>query len=360
MPSPAGLPAPAELYDQPPAWLAYAAAKLATGDTGGAELALQSASEPGGRVETSVLACLISIREAGCAGSTQMSGVLIQRPSAAPPAGTPAQLLAQAVCASMQLHCMAGRPHQALQHLQQQLVLLRGARVLMRDMEGLWETAVAGAAAARDWQLLQKALLSAQTWAAEADDGSAAFLAKLHGLEAAGRLAAEQAQQAARQYSRAVHLCPTDAGLRVGLAGAVLMQPAAAASSPEVALRLLDSPAVVAAAVAGNRTASVAPAGKVRARVRRMWVGCIATHASIVRSGFLLQEAGLPWCVHNSGSSVAAYVCRCCPSLSWRQALPLCWQRSGVAQSSQTGACLQRPTACTSRPPTLACGTWLQ
>jgi hypothetical protein len=168
----------------------------------------------------------------------------------------------------MQLHCMAGRPQQALQHLQQQLALLQGARVLMRDMEGLWETAVAGAAAALDWELLQEALLSAKAWAAEVDDDSAAFLAKLHGLEAAGRLAAEQAQHAARQYSRAVHLCPTDASLRVGLAGAVLMQPVAAASSAEVALRLLDTPAVVATGVAGNGAASVAPAGKVRAHLQ--------------------------------------------------------------------------------------------
>lgn len=42
------LPAPhAELYDQPPAWLAYAAAKQAGGDLAGAELAAQSAAEPG-------------------------------------------------------------------------------------------------------------------------------------------------------------------------------------------------------------------------------------------------------------------------------------------------------------------------
>ena len=230
----------------------------------------QPASQVGDR-----LSCVVSLppEDRVQVAGTQTGGMLKQSHSALPAAGAPAQLLAQAVCASMQLHCMAGRPQQALQHLQQQLVLLRGARVLMRDMEVLWETAVAAAAAARDWQQLQQALHSARAWAAEADDDdSAAFLARLHGLEAAGRLAAEQIQHAVRQYSRAIHLCPTDAAMRVGLTGAVLMQPAAVASSAEVALRLLDSPAVVAAAVAGNGAASVAPAGKVRARTCRMWL----------------------------------------------------------------------------------------
>lgn len=40
----------AELYGHPPAWLAYAAAKRASGDLAGAEMAAQSAAEAGERL----------------------------------------------------------------------------------------------------------------------------------------------------------------------------------------------------------------------------------------------------------------------------------------------------------------------
>lgn len=180
-----------------------------------------------------------------------------------PPAGTPARLLAEAVRAAVQLHCEAGRAAQALSHLEQQLPALRSAQVLHADMEGLWATAVAGAAAASDPWLLQQALAAAQAWAVEADDDSSAFQARLLGLQAAASLAAQQAQQAAAQYSRAVHVCPGSAQSRLGLAAAVLLRPGGGPHEAEAALRLLDSPAVAAAVARVERTTRMAPGGKV-------------------------------------------------------------------------------------------------
>lgn len=216
----------AELYGHPPAWLAYAAAKRASGDLAGAEMAAQSAAE----------------------------------------AGTPAKLLAGAICASMQLHCQAGQPARALAHLQQQLPALQAAKVLLEDVGELWITAAAGAAASWDPELLRQALDAAQAWAVEMDADSAAFLARLRSVEAAASLAAQQADRAAAQYSQAVHLCPDDAALRVSLAAAVLMRPCppgvASSASAEAALRLLESPLVASAAVARRELPGVAPAGK--------------------------------------------------------------------------------------------------
>lgn len=181
----------------------------------------------------------------------------------APPAGTPANLLAEAVRAAMQLHCEAGQAAQALAHLEQQLPALRSAQVLHADMEGLWATAVAGAAAARDPLLLQQALAAAQAWAAEADDDSPAFRARLLGLQAAASLAAQQAHQAAAQYSCAVHIHPSSVEARLGLAAAVLARPGSGASQAEATLRLLDSPAIAAAVARGERATRVAPGGQV-------------------------------------------------------------------------------------------------
>lgn len=165
--------------------------------------------------------------------------------------------------AAVQLHCEAGRAAQALSHLEQQLPALRSAQVLHADMEGLWATAVAGAAAASDPWLLQQALAAAQAWAVEADDDSSAFQARLLGLQAAASLAAQQAQQAAAQYSRAVHVCPGSAQSRLGLAAAVLLRPGGGPHEAEAALRLLDSPAVAAAVARVERTTRMAPGGKV-------------------------------------------------------------------------------------------------
>ena len=164
------------------------------------------------------------------------------------PAGTPARLLAEAVRASMQLHCAAGRPAAALEHLQQQLPALRAARVLQEDVERLWATAAAAAAAARDPQLLQQALDSARAWAVEADADSAAFLARLHGLQAAASLAAQQPGSAAGMYSRAAHLCPTSAPLWAGLAASLLLCPERGSGGAEAALRLLELPTLQQAA----------------------------------------------------------------------------------------------------------------
>ncbi|KAL4853629.1 Tetratricopeptide repeat protein SKI3 [Chlorella vulgaris] len=213
----------AELYDQPPAWLAYAAAKRCNGDVGGAVQAAGLAVGP----------------------------------------GTPAQLLAAAVRAALQLKCEAGQPAQALEHLQQQLAMLRAGRVLLADMEELWVTVVAGAAAARDAPLLQQALSAARAWAVQVDDDSASFTARLCGLEAAGSLAVGGTVRAVVQYSQALHLCPTDASLSVSLAAAVLMLPAGSGTAgAAAALRLLQSPLVVEAAVAARDLPGVAPAGK--------------------------------------------------------------------------------------------------
>lgn len=167
---------------------------------------------------------------------------------------------------ALQLKCEAGQPAQALEHLQQQLVMLRAGRVLLADMEELWVTVVAGAAAARDAPLLQQALSAARAWAVQVDDGSASFTARLRTLEAAGSLAVGDTVRAVAQYSQALHLCPTDASLSVSLAAAVLMLPAGSGTAGvAAALRLLQSPLVVEAAVAARDLPGVAPAGKVRA-----------------------------------------------------------------------------------------------
>lgn len=179
------------------------------------------------------------------------------------PAGAPGALLAEAVRAAMQLHCEAGRPAAALAHLEQQLPALRSAHVPHSDMEGLWAAAVAGAAASQDAHLLQQAMASAQAWATEADDDSPAFQARLLGLQAAASLATQQAQQSARQYSRAVHVCPGSEEARLGLAAAVLVRPGSGQREAEAALCLLDSPAVAAAVARGKRAVRVAPSGKV-------------------------------------------------------------------------------------------------
>lgn len=214
-------------------------------------------------------------------------------------AGTPAKLLAEAVRATMQLHCMAGRPQQALAHLVQQLVALRDARVLQGDMEGLWVTAAAGTAAARDSQLLQQVLDGARAWAAEADADSAAFQARLCSMEAAASLAAQQAARAVRQYSRAVHLCPTAAVPWAGLAATLLMRPEDGGRSAAAALRLCELPALLAAVQADKQEALlVPPAGKVRSAVQHNLPGCAVRAGGNSRPLPSMQcEQGYLFCV---------------------------------------------------------------
>ncbi len=176
----------------------------------------------------------------------------------------------------MQLQCTAGRPAAALAHLQQLLPALRAAHVLNEDMEGLWATAAAAAAAARDPQLLQQALDSAKAWAVEVDADSAAFLARLESLQAAASLAVQQAAAAARQYSRAAHLCPTSAPLWAGLAASLLVRPQDGSSAAEAALRLAESTLPQQAAVAAKRTGTplhVPPTGKVWKGGPGLWGG---------------------------------------------------------------------------------------
>lgn len=260
---------PPELYGQAPAWQAYAAARLAAGDAAGAQLALQSAAEPGallagGRHATRawLLGALDALRgKAYIPRKRSRADPLLPLPC---PAGTPAKLLAGAVRATLQLHCTAGRPAQALEHLRAQLPVLREARVLQEEMEALWVVAAAGAAAARDPTLLQQALAAARAWAAEADADAAAFQARLCGVQAAASLAAEQPAAAVRQYSAALHLCPTAATPWAGLASALLMRPADGGRSADAALRLCDCPAVAAAMATDRRQPATAPpAGKV-------------------------------------------------------------------------------------------------
>ena len=135
--------------------------------------------------------------------------------------------------------------------------------MLAEDVQTLWLTAAAGAAAARDPDLLQQALAGARAWAEEADVADAAFLAGLVGAEAAACLASDQPAAAVAAYSRALHLCPWGASLRAGLVAAVLGRPAdgGKADAADAALRMLGSPAMAAAA---QRTLRAAPAGKVR------------------------------------------------------------------------------------------------
>ena len=135
--------------------------------------------------------------------------------------------------------------------------------MLAEDVQTLWLTAAAGAAAARDPDLLQQALAGARAWAEEADVADAAFLAGLVGAEAAACLASDQPAAAVAAYSRALHLCPWGASLRAGLVAAVLGRRAdgGKADAADAALRMLGSPAMAAAA---QRTLRAAPAGKVR------------------------------------------------------------------------------------------------
>ena len=255
-----------ELYDQSPAWLAYAAAKQAGGDLPGAELAAQSAAEPGAGSCGEFLEWFWngllswpSLQTAALMPHSHQTSLPL-------PAGTPARLLAEAVRATMQLQCTAGRPGAALAHLQQQLPALRAAHVLSEDMEALWATAAAAAAAARDPQLLQQALDSARAWAVEVDADSAPFLARLESLQATASLALQQAAAAARQYSRAAHLCPTSAPVWAGLAASLLLRPEDGSSAAEAALRLADAPLLQQAGMAAKRSGApvrVPPTGKV-------------------------------------------------------------------------------------------------
>lgn len=213
----------------------------------------------------------------------------------------PSKLLAEAVRASMQVHCAAGRPAQALERLQQQLPVLRDARVLQEDMEGLWMVAATSAAATRDAQLLQQALGSAKAWAVEADADDAGFMARLAGAEAAAALTAQQAQRAAVHFSRAAHLCPTSASLWTGLAAAVVMRPDDGGRSAEAALRLVEAPVVEQAVAAGKAavaaTEDMPPAGTVRwvvnARPRTVYgrLVCPQTSAAITANLQALPEA---------------------------------------------------------------------
>lgn len=60
------------------------------------------------------------------------------------------QTTAELVRALVQLRCLDGQPDQALVELQQRLPLLAQHHVALATVQGLWLTAVAGAAAAGD------------------------------------------------------------------------------------------------------------------------------------------------------------------------------------------------------------------
>ena len=71
--------------------------------------------------------------------------------------------MAELVRAMVQLHCLEGRPSQALDVLRQQSAALAQLHASLATQQGLWLAVVAGAGAAGDHRLAAK-VLSPSEW----------------------------------------------------------------------------------------------------------------------------------------------------------------------------------------------------